>query len=165
MESSFPSIVQLDILEMPVYKRSPFSLSCRILKSCRSTHDVTEPLHGLWKLQNVLAVNKQVNKSWPWTNWINYKKKHPRQSRVPSRNHVRTVKAWINDHVTSDFGGSFYSNMAEGSMRASTWIKFNLWPNPPKWRTGKYRNKMTLNLAMRMNWRCWMIWTKKVSFQ
>ena len=54
-------------LEMPVYKRSPFILSCRILKSCRSTHDVTEPLRGLWKLQNVWAVNKQVNKSWPWT--------------------------------------------------------------------------------------------------
>ena len=123
MESSFPSIVQLDILEMPVYKRSPFILSCRILKSCRSTHDVPSCYRAFaWSLEATKCIGgKQTSKQVMALNKLDkLLKKHPRQSRAPSRNHVRTVKAWINDHVTSDFGGSFYSNMAEGSMRAST---------------------------------------------
>ena len=94
---------------LPYIKK--LQLYARCYRAFAWSLEATKCIGGKQTGKQVMALNKLDKLS---------KKKYPRQSRVPSRNQVITVKAWINDHVTSDFGGSFYSNMAEGSMRAST---------------------------------------------
>ena len=94
---------------LPCIKKLPLYTRC--YRAFAWSLEATKCIGGKQTSKQVMTLNKLDKLS---------KKKDPRQSRVPSRNQVITVKAWINDHVTSDFGGSFYSNMAEGSMRAST---------------------------------------------